>query len=108
MKQDLAKEIVIAVIDCDAEGERMVFASRTESCEKPIVLRHESFSPDVGWFTQSSVEMTRREMVLLRSAMGGKQPSVCVRTSQKIQAEKAQAEQNQPTILQISKMTAVS
>lgn len=101
-------EYIIAVIQGDESDQRMVFASRSDA-DRPIVLRHESFSQDVGWFAQSEVEMTRQEMILLRSAMGGQKPQACIRTSQKIQAqEEVRASSSQPRILSFSSISAAS
>ena len=84
------KEVVLAVVEGDSPGQRLVFATKTGASERPILLRQESYSPDVGWFTQSCIEMTRQEMVLLRNAMGGKTPNACMGTSQRIQAQHSQ------------------
>ncbi len=102
-----ATEHIIAVVQGDESDQRMVFASRSD-IDRPIVLRHESFSQDVGWFTQSEVEMTRQEMVLLRSVMGGQKPKPCLRTTQKIQAQKEVLPDGEPRILQFSGVSAAS
>ncbi|XZE54036.1 hypothetical protein SH139x_005821 [Planctomycetaceae bacterium SH139] len=73
-------ECVIAVIP-DASGtQRVVFASRSGHESLPIVLRQETYSRDVGWFAQSQIELTREQMVLLRSGMGGALSSPCQQT----------------------------
>ena len=87
MSQNAPREIVLAVIPSSDSASRMVFATRCGNASKPIILRQESFSPNVGWFTQNTIEMTRQEMVLLRSAMGGSAPQACARTSRRIQAD---------------------
>ena len=84
------REHIIAVIPTGDES-RLVFASSTEAVEKPIVLRQESFSSHVGWFVQSTIAMTRVEMVALRSAMGG--AGVCNQT--RLRAEARQASEPQ-------------
>lgn len=103
MDKNLAPEFVIAVIQGESANQRMVFASRNTDCERPIVLRQETFSSDVGWFTQSSIAMTRKEMVQLRSVMGGQRPQACQTTSQKIEANVPQ-----PTHLRIHKLSVAS
>ena len=37
--------------------------------ERPIVLRQESFSPAVGWFTQSELELTTHQWAAMRSTI---------------------------------------
>ena len=81
-----SSEVILAVIPGEGPENRLVFASRSNAHNKPIILRQETFSPDVGWFTQSSLEMTRQEMVLLRNAMGGARPSACESTNRRIHA----------------------
>lgn len=34
--------------------------------ERPVVLRQQSFSPAVGWFTQSEMEMTQDQWAMMR------------------------------------------
>lgn len=97
------QEVVLAIIPGQDDSQRMVFANRLSPAEKPIVLRQESFSPDVGWFTQSSLEMTREEMVLLRAAMGGTTPAACMSTRLK-----ASRTLQAPSILPLSTMSEVS
>lgn len=62
---------VVAVIPDPNQEQRLVFLARTGQHEKPIVLRQESYSPGVGWFTQSEIELSRQQMILLRSSLGG-------------------------------------
>lgn len=102
-----ATEYIIAVVQGDESDQRIVFASRSD-VDRPIVLRHESFSQDVGWFTQSEVEMTRQEMVLLRSVMGGQQPKPCLRTTRKIQSQEEVRPDTEPRILLFSSISAAS
>lgn len=37
--------------------------------ERPIVLRQESFSPAVGWFTQSEMELTNSQWAAMKMTM---------------------------------------
>lgn len=37
--------------------------------DQPIVLRQESFSPAVGWFTQSEMELTMEQWAAMRTTM---------------------------------------
>ena len=64
-------EQIVAIVPGTSENERLVFATRRSVDGKPIQLRRESFSSDVGWFVQSTLEMTCEEMRFLRSAFGG-------------------------------------
>lgn len=63
-------ENVIAVIPDETGSQRLVFLARGNDNALPIVLRQESFSRDVGWFTQSQIEISRAQMVMLRSSLG--------------------------------------
>ncbi len=78
--QNQHPEYVLATIPGDSPRSRIVFASRSQPGKKPILLKQESYSDAVGWFVQNSIELTREEMVALRSAMGGQAPSACQRT----------------------------
>lgn len=82
----MMKETVLATIDGSEPHERLVFAAVSDSPDKPIVLRRETYSPAVGWFIQSRIEMSRQEMVLLRSAMGGQAHSACQQTQMRTAA----------------------
>lgn len=42
--------------------------------DRPIVLRQESFSPAVGWFTQSELEMTEAQWAMMRCTVVPQQP----------------------------------
>ena len=63
-------ENVIAVIPDETGSQRLVFLARGNDSALPIVLRQESFSRDVGWFTQSQIEISRAQMIMLRSSLG--------------------------------------
>lgn len=97
-------EYILAVIQGEDPHHRMVFASRTvEEGQRPIVLRQESFSPDIGWFAQSTIAMSRQEMVHLRAAMGGGTPNACQATQQKIHSDS-----ERPAVLQLHRLSAAS
>jgi hypothetical protein len=70
MLSSVTGEQVIAVIPDETGQQRVVFVARAGERELPIVLRQQSFSAAVGWFTQSQIEMTRAQMVMLRSSLG--------------------------------------
>ena len=63
--------------------------------DRPIVLRRESFNRDVGWFEQSSLELTREEMIGLRNSLAVRLPAACQQTVLATQA----AHDGQPCLL---------
>lgn len=65
------KENVIAIVPDGTQSHRLVFLAKSGDHELPIVLRQETYSEDIGWFIQNQIEMTRPQMMMLRSAMGG-------------------------------------
>lgn len=64
-------ENVIAIVPDGTQSQRLVFIAKSGEHDLPIVLRQESYSEGVGWFAQSQIEMSRQQMIMLRSAMGG-------------------------------------
>lgn len=65
------RETVLSVLDGHDDAHRVVVALRhfvTGSTQ--MVLRHESWSEDVGWFAQSTVELSAGQVSGLRSALG--------------------------------------
>ena len=99
-KLDEGENSVIAVIQGESLTDRIVFAIQRYDCERPIVMQQESFSEGVGWFVQNRIEMTRSEMSQLRTVLGGKLPSACEFTAQRIR--------NQNPHLRIHKVSAAS
>lgn len=89
-----SKATTVAIIQGDDPNNRFIFAMRAENAERPILFRQESYSEDVGWFVQNEMEMTRGEMICLRSALGGKMHRACEHTASKICQE-------EPSILPI-------
>jgi len=62
------QETIVSVVSTCSER-RVVVALR--SCgERPIVLRTESFSADVGWFTQQTLHLSRAELQGLKGVLG--------------------------------------
>jgi hypothetical protein len=61
-------ETVISTVS-SAPDRRVVIVLRRAD-ELPIVLRTESFSADVGWFTQQSLSLSRSELQCLRNLLG--------------------------------------
>lgn len=63
-------ETILAVIPSEKSYQRLVLALASGDSEKSLILRTESFSPDVGWFIQSSVSMSRVELAGLKNVLG--------------------------------------
>jgi len=61
-------ETVISTVSSSSDR-RVVIALRPRE-PLPIVLRTESFSSDVGWFTQQTVQLSRSELQALRNVLG--------------------------------------
>jgi len=65
------RETVLSILDGHDEAHRVVVALRhfvTGSTQ--MVLRHESWSEDVGWFAQSTIEMSAAQVSGLRATLG--------------------------------------
>jgi hypothetical protein len=65
-----AREQVIAVMPGKIQTERICLVLDMSHSEKPIILRSESFSKDLGWFVQGVVKMTRSDLSALRNVLG--------------------------------------
>jgi hypothetical protein len=78
-------ETVLAVIPSEKSNQRLVLAMVNNDLEKPLILRTESFSPDVGWFTQSSVSMSRVELAGLKNVLGLTMARGCQQTTGRVQ-----------------------
>jgi len=63
-------EVVLAVLSEPGEHQRVVLVHRQAFGDQRIVLRNESFSEDVGWFEQSSVEISPTQLGQLKQALG--------------------------------------
>jgi hypothetical protein len=61
-------ETVISTV-CTSADRRVLIVLRPKE-PLPIVLRTESFSPGVGWFTQQSINLSRSELQGLRNLLG--------------------------------------
>jgi hypothetical protein len=78
-------ETILAVIPSEISNQRLVLAMSNGGLDKPLVLRTESFSPDVGWFVQSSVSMSRRELAGLKNVLGLTMARGCQHTAGQFQ-----------------------
>ncbi|PHQ34341.1 hypothetical protein [Rhodopirellula bahusiensis] len=71
---EIAERLKLHSADAVAEQERAddsrPFCEQLTSVQsQPIVLRQETFSEAVGWFTQSCVEMSREQWEMMRRTM---------------------------------------
>ncbi len=65
------RETILDVLDGSSEGRRILVVMRhLAGGSSDLVLRHESWSEDVGWFAQGSVELTPHQVAGLRAALG--------------------------------------
>jgi hypothetical protein len=69
------RETIVAVVS-DAPTERLTVVLRAQA-SKPIVIRTESFSESVGWYTQQEMELTRSEFSGLKNVLGLRVPVAC-------------------------------
>ncbi len=81
-------ETILAVIPSENPNQRLVLVMVNSDSDKPLILRTESFSPDVGWFTQSSVSMSRIELAGLKNVLGLTMARGCQQTSGRVQESK--------------------
>lgn len=95
------EEQIVAVVPGKESSERLVLVLNSIDKEKPIVLRSESFSPDVGWFIQSTLRLSRMELNGLRSVLGIPQSSACSNSS-KVIAEHTADSDGGPRILSMA------
>ncbi len=70
------QESIVAVVS-ESETQRLVVVLR-ETLERPIAIRTQTFSENVGWFTQQEIELTRSEFSGLKNVLGLKVPAACL------------------------------
>lgn len=63
-------ETILSVLQGDHESNRIVVVHRRGFGTSGLVLRHESYSEAIGWFEQSSVEMSPDQVGQLKQALG--------------------------------------
>lgn len=95
----IREEQIIAVVDGKSSSERLVLVLDANDKDRPIVLRSESFSPDVGWFVQSSLRLSRTELNGLRNVLGIPQSKGCA-DSAKVISDRSSSDD--PRILSIA------
>jgi hypothetical protein len=80
------QEVLLATVPGDQENERVVVVL-IESSDKPIAIRTETFSPAVGWFPQSELRVTRRELAGLKSVLGIQVSRACRQTAARVEEQ---------------------
>lgn len=63
-------ETILSVLQSDGDVDRVVLVLRQAFGHSQIVLRRESFSEDVGWFPQSTIELSPDQLGQLKQALG--------------------------------------
>jgi hypothetical protein len=91
-------EKLLGVVN-SSDGHRVVLVLR-ERLAKPFELRTETFSADVGWYTQQTIELSRAELSGLKGLLGLQLPTACSRTMQDLQP--AGGCESEPAILSFS------
>ncbi len=90
-------EQIVAVVPGAESTDRIVIALDTSPAtqnggEKPISIRSESFSPDVGWFPQSVLKLSRSELAGLRNILGVPVSKACQLAMESIEEAKSEEE----------------
>lgn len=70
-------EQIVAVVPGQDSTERISIALDTSDMDRPISIRSESFSPDIGWFPQSTLKLSRSELAGLRNVLGVPVATAC-------------------------------
>jgi hypothetical protein len=68
----VVQEITLGTLGSDEAGQRVsvcLVRSEAGGCSR-LCLREESYSPDVGWFIQSEVELCPTQVAQLRGLLG--------------------------------------
>ncbi len=88
-------EQILGVVN-STDGHRVLLVLR-ERAAKPFELRTETFSADVGWFPQQSLELTRDQLSGLKGVLGLRVPGACGRTLREI--EPVRRDESRPATL---------
>ena len=99
-------EIILSTIPGQSDNERLVIAMQEDETDRPIVLRQESYSEAVGWFPQSSIELSREQLAGLRGALG--MPTAQPQRSMRVNRETVEQMHSAPAILSFQTARAVS
>ncbi len=95
----IREEQIVAVVAGKDSSERLVLVLDANDKDRPIVLRSESFSPDVGWFVQSYLRLSRTELSGLRNVLGIPQSRGC---SDSVKVISDRSNSDDPKILSIA------
>lgn len=92
-------ETIISVVSTCPE--RRVVVALIDDNDRPIVLRTESFSADVGWFAQQTLHLTRSELQGLKSVLGVHVHRACGAALQALESNDANSDS--PRVLSFEK-----
>ncbi len=62
-------ETILSVLQCDGDQGRVVLVHRFAFGKSEMLLRRESFSEDIGWFEQSTIELSSGQVGQLKQAL---------------------------------------
>lgn len=62
-------ESILSVLQCDGDQGRVVLVHRFAFGKSEMLLRRESFSEDIGWFEQSTIELSSGQLGQLKQAL---------------------------------------
>jgi len=62
-------ESILSVLQCDGDQGRVVLVHRFAFGKSEMLLRRESFSEDIGWFEQSTIELSSGQVGQLKQAL---------------------------------------
>jgi len=63
-------DVTLAVLSEEGNDQRVVLVHRQTFGGQRVILRRESFSEAVGWFEQSSVDISPNQVGQLKQALG--------------------------------------
>ncbi len=63
-------DVILSTLSGDTATERVVLIHRKSFGGQTVILRRESYSDDVGWFEQSSIELSPGQVGQLKQAIG--------------------------------------
>ncbi|MBX3151868.1 hypothetical protein KF728_17050 [Candidatus Obscuribacterales bacterium] len=64
------KEVVLAELSDDSQTERIELVLLNDASGSRVCLKQQSWASGIGWFTQSSVTMSPRQVKQLQRALG--------------------------------------
>lgn len=63
-------DVILSTLSGETATERVVLVHRQNFGGQSVILRRESYSEDVGWFEQSSLELSPGQVGQLKQAIG--------------------------------------